>query len=126
MSVNYNVPTLNARLQSVVSQIDAGPSNGVLRLLDPLSNVLSSLPLAKPSGTVTGGIMTFNGLALVDPAAARSGTAATARIEDSNGNVIISGLTVSGLAGTDIVLAPTAAILAGQTISITNAQIIGH
>jgi hypothetical protein len=126
MSVNYNTPTISNRLQQVINAMDGGGSNGVLRLLNAGGTVLSSLTLARPSGTVSGNILSFSGLSLVDPAAAASGTATAARIEDSTGTTIISGLTVSNAAGADIVLTPTNAIVAGQAIAITAATIQGN
>lgn len=126
MSVVYTIPVINTRLQDVVNAIDAGPAAGVLRLLNSGGSTLSSLALAKPSGSVSGGILSFLGLSLVDPAAAASGLATAARIEDSTGTTIISGLTVGTSSAFDIVLSPSAAIVAGNTIAITQGTITGH
>lgn len=125
MSVNYNTTLRSSRLQLVGNAIDAGGANGVLRLLDGTGNTLSTLSLARPAGTVASAILSFSGLSWVDPAAAASGSATAARIEDSTGTVVISGLTV-GTVGTDIVLAPTNAIVAGQTVAIQQATITGN
>ena len=128
MSVNYNTTTINTRLQAVVTAIDGGGSNGVLRILDGSNNILSSPALSRPCGFVTGGVLTFNSLPLVDPAASASGPAAAARIEDSAGNVIVSGLTV-GLVGVDILISNglgTTLISSGQTVAVTAATITGH
>ncbi len=125
MSPNYNVNVINSRLQVVTSAIDAGAAAGNLKLLDSIGTTLSTLALSKPSGSIAGGILTFLGMSLVDPAAAASGTATAARIEDSTGTTVISGLTV-GTFGTDIVLSPTNVITAGQTIAITTGIITGH
>lgn len=130
MSVNYNTPTVSDRLQQVVNRIDAGPSNGFMRLLDSGGNVLSSFQLARPSGTVSGRVMTFNGMSLIDPAAAGGGLsgipATGARCEDSIGTIVISGLTVATVGSTnDILLTPTNIITAGQTVAITAATITG-
>lgn len=126
MSVVYTIPVINTRLQDVVNAIDAGPAAGVLRLLNSGGSTLSSLALAKPSGSVSGGILSFLGLSLVDPAAAASGLATAARIEDSTGTTIISGLTVGNTSASDIVLSPSATIVAGNTIAITQGTITGH
>jgi hypothetical protein len=126
MSVNYNTPTISNRLQQVVNAMDAGASTGVLRLMDAGGTILSSLSLVKPSATIAGNLMTFSGLSLVDPAAAASGTATAARIEDSTGTVVISGLTVGTGPGVDIILSPTNAIIAGQVIAIQQATITGQ
>lgn len=127
MGVIYPVLVINGRLQVVEAAIDAGSGAGSLKLLDSGGNTLSTLALADPAGTVAGGVLTFQGMSLVDPAAAASGTATTARIEDSTGATVISGLTVGPpTASTDIVLSPTNIIVAGQTIAITAGTITGH
>lgn len=125
MSVNYNATTLNNRLQQVVNAIDGGGSNGFMRLLGSGGNVLSSFQLSRPMGVITNDVLIFNGLSLIDPAAAASGTATAARVEDSNGGVVISGLVVNGPSA-DILLSPTAAIIAGQAVAITQATITGN
>ena len=126
MSVNYPLALLTSRLQLVIDDIDDGATNGWLRLLDSGSNVLSSLQLARPMGIASAGVLTFQGLSLIDPAASASGVATLARIEDGDGNIIISGLTVGG--GTvpvDIAISPNT-IIAGQTVAITAATITGN
>lgn len=126
MSVNYNQTLINSRLQLVVNAVDAGPSNGFLRLLDGANNVVSSFQLSKPSMTVGGGVATFNGLSLIDPSAV-GGTAVAARVEDSTGSIVISGLTVNAQPlPPDIVVSPTATIGAGQVVALTAATITGH
>lgn len=126
MSVNYNISVRTARLQDVADAIDAGGANGNLRLLNSGGTILSTLQLARPCAVVALGVLTFSGLSLVDPAAAASGIATQARIEDSTGIVVISGLTVNDPSGTsDIYLTPDATIVAGQTIAITSATITG-
>src|SRR5262249_6683336 len=125
MSVDYSLAVRNARLTAVLSAIDAGAGHGVLRLLNSVGGVLSSIALAKPSGSASGGVLRFLRLSLIDPAAAASGTAVGARIEDSTGATVIADLTV-GTGGTDIVLSPTNAIVAGQTVAITAATITGN
>lgn len=125
MSVDYATSVLTTRLQVVINAIDAGATNGWLRLLTSGGSVLSSLQLARPMGVASVGVLHFNGLSLIDPAAATAGTAELARVEDGDGNVVISGLTVGG-GGNDIVLTPTNVIAAGQTIAITAATITGN
>lgn len=127
MSVNYNLTVRTQRLQQAINAIDAGPGNGFIRLLDGGGNVLSSLQLARPSATVLNGIATFNGMSLIDPAAAGSGTIQGARVEDSTGSVVISGLTATGVGSlANIIFSPTNLIAAGQTVAITSATITGN
>ena len=126
MSVNYPVPIKTSRLQIVATALDAGGGNGVLRLLSLGGNILSSLPLARPAATVANGLLSFNGLALIDPAAVGGGSAVGARCEDSTGSIVISGLTVNVGVTPDIFLTPTNFIAAGQTVAITAATIVGN
>jgi len=127
LSVNYSITVLTNRLQQVVNAIDAGATNGVLRLLNSGGTTLSSLSLARPCGVAASGVLTFSGMSLIDPAAAATDSATVARVEDGDGNTIISGLTV-GTAGStsEIVMSPTNFITAGQTVAITAASITGN
>lgn len=123
----YNTATLNLRMTDVMNSIDGGSTNGIFRLLDASNNILASMTLSKPSGTVSSGILTFVGLPWIDPAAAAGGNAAKARIENSSGNVVVNGLTVgSGSTVYDVVLTPTSVIGAGQTVTIAQASITGR
>lgn len=126
MSVNYSLSVINNRLQQVVNAIDAGASNGFMRILDIGGNILSSLQLSRPSATITNGVLTFQGMSLIDPSAAGSGFATGARFEDSSGNVVISGLTVGSSVSADIQITPTNQIIAGETVAVTAATITGH
>jgi hypothetical protein len=125
--VDYSLTVINNRLQQVVNAIDAGSSNGILRLLGG-NTVLSSFTLTKPCGTISGGVLTFSGMSLVDQSAAASGTSNAGRIEDSAGNIVVSGLVVNGASSavTDIFLSPNASIVAGQSVAITAATITGN
>lgn len=127
MPVDYSQTVINNRLQQVVNAVDAGPSNGFLRLLDSGNNVVSSFQLSKPSMAVSGGVATFNGLSLIDPAAG-GGTAVLARVEDSTGTVVIRDLVVNNTASPapDIIISPTNIIAAGQVVALTAATITGH
>jgi len=126
MSVDYSVAVINSRLQQVVNATDAGVGPGVLRLLDSVGGTLSSLALSKPSGTVSNGVIQFLGLSLIDPAAAAGGFAVAARVEDSAGTTIYSGLSVGTSTASEVILSPTNLITAGETIAITAATITGH
>lgn len=127
MSVRYNSPTVADRLQAVVDNIDAG-GNGALKLLDSAGSTLSTVSMARPCGTVSGNVLTFSGT-LLDPAASASGEAVAARIEDGNGVSVITGLTVGTGSTSEIILSssniPANAIVAGQTVAITQATITG-
>lgn len=128
MTVVYSVAAINERLQGVIDAIDGGGSNGSMELLAGTS-VLSTISLARPCGTVSGGVLTFSGT-LLDPAAAAGGTVSTAVVKNSAGITMISGLTV-GIpltSGVDIILTNglnSLAISSGQTVQVLAAQITG-
>jgi len=123
MSVNYNQTTINSRLNAVVTNIDAGPGNGRLRLLSPSAGIVATITFQKPSGIVGGGILAFSGLPLVGPTLLSTSIVA-ADIEDSTGVVIISGLTVGQSTAFDITM-PVNSVLSGQSITLTSATITG-
>lgn len=122
MAVNYNTAVKTARLNAVVTAIDAGSGPGVLEICTAAyGSVLAEITLADPCATVSGGTLTFADFPRGDVSANASGTAALARIKDSDGTVIIDGLTV-GTAATDIILG-SATITAGNEVQLTSAAI---
>lgn len=126
MTVVYNLTVRNNRLTQVVNAIDGSSTNGYLRLLEAGGSVISSFQLSRPCATVSGGVLTFNGLSLIDPAATGSSYAVAARAESGDGTVVISGLTVGMASSYDIVMSPTNFITTGQTVAITAATITGN
>jgi uncharacterized membrane protein len=125
MPVVYNTATLNNRLQQVVGSLDAATPPGSFELLDSGGNVLATMQLQQPAGTVSNAVLTLSGLSLIAPAATASGTARFAQMIDGNGNTVISGLVVNGSPTTDITMTPTANVVAGQTVALTFATITG-
>lgn len=122
MAVIYNTATKNARMQAVADNIDGGSGAGVIEIgTTGMGTVLAQITLADPCGTVSSGVLTFSGFPRSDNSANATGTAAAAVIKDSNGTVVVSGLTV-GTAGTDIIL-DTTAIDAGEIVTLNNASI---
>jgi hypothetical protein len=122
MSVVYTTAVKAARMTAVRDQIDAGAGAGVLQIgTTGMATVLAEITLADPSGTVSGAVLTLSGFPRSDTSANATGTAAAARIRDSNGTDIITGLTV-GTSGSDINLDNTS-INTGQTVTINSATI---
>ncbi|QJP14671.1 hypothetical protein G3545_14075 [Starkeya sp. ORNL1] len=121
MAVNYAAALKTARMQAVADAIDAGSGPGTLEIATTgFASVLAILTLADPCGTVSGSVLTLDTTpAIEDSAANATGTAAVARIKDSNGNVIVNNLTV-GTSATDIVLTSTS-ITTGQLVQVTSA-----
>jgi hypothetical protein len=127
MAPVYSLAAINARLQAVENLIDAGGGNGFLQLL-ALSTVISTIQLARPSGIVNGGVLTFSGT-LLDPAAAGTGNITSGRITDSNGVIILTDMSVgTPSAPADITISNglnTILITAGQTVQVLAAAITG-
>lgn len=120
MAVNYSAATKTARMTAVRDTIDAGPAAGVLQLgTAGMALVLATIPLNDPSGTISGNVLTLAGFPKTDSSADATGIAAAARIRDSNGNDVITGLTV-GLGSGDVSLDSTN-ITVGQQITINSA-----
>jgi hypothetical protein len=118
MAVSYNAALKSARMAAVIAAIDAGAGPGTLEICSAgYAAVLATIALADPSFTESGGVITMAGVPRTDNSADATGTAALARIKDSVGNVIVSGLTVDISTG-DIQLNSTA-VTAGQSVSIT-------
>jgi hypothetical protein len=104
----------------VRDQIDAGSGPGVLQIgTTGMGTVLIEVTLADPSGTVTGGVLSLSNFPRSDTSANATGTAAAARIRDSSGTDVITGLTV-GLSAADVIL-DSLSITAGQTVTINTA-----
>jgi hypothetical protein len=123
MAVTYTTAVKNARLDAVTAQIDAGSGAGKLEIgTTGMASVLATITLADPSAAAAAsGVLTFSGFPRSDTSADNTGTAAAARIRDSNNVDIVTGLTV-GTSGSDINLDSTS-ITAGQTVTITSATI---
>lgn len=127
MAVIYSLAAKNARLEAVVNTIDAGSGPGVLQIgTTAMGTVLATIVLDDPCGTVSGGVLTFSGFPRSDTSADATGTAANARIRDSNGNDVITGLTV-GVAGSgaDIIL-DTTSIDQFETVTLNTATITAN
>lgn len=121
MAITYSTATKTARMQAVADRIDLGAGAGVLKIgTTGMGTTLASIALSDPCGTVSGLVLTFT-TPRSNTSADATGTAAEARIEDSTGTAVITGLTV-GTSGTDIVLDSTS-ITTGQTVTITSATI---
>jgi len=122
MAVTYAATTKTARMQAVLDKVDAGSAAGKLEIgTSGMGTVLATITLADPSFTLSGSVLTLASVPRTDSSADASGTAAEARIRDSDNNNVITGLTV-GTSGTDIVLDSTS-ITAGQTVTITSGTI---
>lgn len=124
MAVTYSTAAKNARLDAVIGLIDGGagsPNYGYIEIgTTGMATVLATIVLANPCGSSAAGVLTFT-MPQSDTAADDTGTAAAARIRDSAGTDVITGLTV-GTGSEDIVL-DSVSITAGQTVTLSSATI---
>lgn len=123
MGVIYASGLRTTRMTAVKDAIDAGSGPGVLEIgTTAMALTLASITLGDPCGTVSGDVLTFT-MPKSDTSADAGApdTAAAARIKDSDGNVVVSGLTVS-TSGANINLDSTS-ITAGQTVTINTATL---
>ena len=87
-----------------------------------MASVLAVLTMVDPCGSAAAGVLTFDfDPDLTDTSANATGTAAEARIKDSDGVIIVSGLTV-GTSAADIIL-DSVSISAGQVVTLTTGTI---
>lgn len=123
MAVNYVTNVKNARLGVTLDYINAGSGPGKIQIgTTSFATVLATIPLTAQGGTIAGGVLTLD-TPVSDTSADNTGTAALARILDSDDNVVLEGLTVgvSG-SGANVIINATA-ISAGQVITVTSATI---
>lgn len=117
MTVTYAADVKTDRMQAVADQIDAGAGAGKLEIgTAGMATVLVTITLNDPCGTVSGAVLTLSGTPLSNTASG-AGTAAEARIRDSDNNDVITGLTV-GVTAEDIVL-DNDNIAVDQTVNVT-------
>lgn len=122
MAVTYSANAKTNRMTAVVTTIDAGAAAGVLQIgTTGMATVLAEFTLNDPSGTASAGVLTLSGFPKSDTTANATGTAAAARIRDSNALDVITGLTV-GTSAADIIL-DSVSITAGQTVTLNSATI---
>ena len=122
MPINYVTTVRSARMQVVADAIDAGSGPGYVELCsEDYAEVLSVVPLAKPSFTELNGVLTMANVPRTDASADHSGDAAIARVYDSNGDLVADGLTV-GTSNADILL-NSVEIGEGQQVTIASGRI---
>ncbi len=122
MTVIYATGTKTRRMDAITAAIDAGAGAGKLLLgTAAMAVVLASFTLEDPAAagavngvlTLVGPPKTVFGLA--------TGVLVEARVEDSNGNAVITGLSV-GLSGADIIVDSTT-VTVGVNVVLNSATI---
>jgi hypothetical protein len=121
MGVIYRASLRTTRMTSVRDDIDSGVGAGTLEIGSAgFASVLAVVTLADPCGSVSGDVLTLT-MPQSDPSIDNTGTAAEARIKESGGTVIVSGLTV-GISGTNIIVNSTA-FQAAATFTLSSGTI---
>ena len=121
MAVSYSSTVKDNRMTQVLNAIDGGVAAGYIEICSAAyAAVLATIVLSDPCGSVATGVLTFT-MPKSDTNADATGTAAIARIKDSVGNIIVSGLTVGAGSG-DINLS-SVAITIGDTVTLNSATI---
>ncbi len=124
MAVNYATSLKADRMTAVITRLDAQAGNAILKIgTSGMASTLASITLAKPSATVSGGVLTFSGLPK-SATATGAGTAAAAQLTDSAGTVWVDGLTV-GTSGTNVIIDNTS-ISVGQTVNFNATSTLTH
>lgn len=120
--MGYATDIAQDRLQAVIDGADreSGPGSIIIYTAS-YALVLAEFILQKPCATITGRVLTFSGLPIVDASAAGTGTAAIARLVDGTGTMIRDGMTV-GTSGTDIIVS-NASISETDQVTLTSATI---
>lgn len=122
MAVTYSNTAKTNRMTAVRDTIDGGAGAGVLQIgTTGMATVLAEFTLNDPCGTVSGSVLTLSGFPKSDTSANATGTAAAARIRDSSGVDVITGLTV-GTTASDIIL-DSVSITTGQTVTLNSASL---
>ncbi len=123
MAVTYSNTVKDNRMTQVLNAIDGGAGAGYIEICSAAyAAVLATITLSDPCGTVGTQALTLT-MPKSDTNADNTGTAAIARIRDSTGTIVVSGLTVS-TSGADINLS-SLAITAGDTVTL-NSAVITH
>ena len=128
MAIGMTALLRNARLDAIVTKIDAGAGAGTLNIYDgtrpatggAATTLLGTLTFSDPSApAASAGVLTFSAITS-DSSADATSTATWARIADSNGLFVMDCSVAT--AGADINL-NSVAIQSGAQISVTSAVI---
>jgi hypothetical protein len=119
MAHAWSTAARDADLNAKLALIDAHATiHATLEIIDAGSVVLAIITLAKPSFTEAAGALTLAGTPVSTTDAAATGTAATARIKDGYGTIVLSGITVG--AGSGEINLNSTSITQHQTVTITS------
>lgn len=121
MALNYATGVKAARLTAVLTAMNAGSAGGKLRIFSAAyATMLVEFTLLEADQNVADNILDLVNTAIT-AAAAASGTAAIARLTDSDNNMVAEGLTV-GTSASDVIVDSTN-ITAAQNVTLNNVAI---
>lgn len=119
MALSFAVATKNAILTTVRDLVDAGSGPGVL-VLRASTTVIAEIPLNDPSGSVSGGTLTFTVSPIPeDNLANATGNIDNFQLRDSAATIIYSG-TVTDSAGNGDLKMPNIGITINEKIQLTS------
>lgn len=132
MAIGMATALRNARLDAITAAMDAGSGAAKLRFYTgprpatgaaiTTETLLAELTFGNPAaGSASNGVLTFNAIT-DDSSADATGTAAWARVLDSDNNFVMDLSVGAAGSGADIELVSTS-ITSGQTVSIAAATI---
>lgn len=114
MTITISVQHQDSRLQGTVAFADSGPTNSTIEFyataqpspgLDAGGPALATVVLAKPCGTVSGGVLTLAQLDLAGDMATGTGTLLWARWLNGNGVMVADGAVTDDLGTGDFKIA---------------------
>ena len=119
MTVTYRASLRTARMQLVLDDIDSGAGPGTVEIgTAGFATVIAIFTLSDPSMSLAGDVLTALSMPKVTVGINGGGVAAEARIKNSTGTIILSGLTV-GTVGTNLIISPSTTIADAQTVNLT-------
>lgn len=122
--LTYSSTAIDDRLLGTVAAIDAGGTNGRLKLF-AAGDLCASFELARPCGTVGGGVLTFGGTLMDVGAIGSAHLVSSGAIYDSNGSVVVQGLT-AGISSQPVdIVVSTPIIAPGQVVQVLSMTITG-
>lgn len=121
MSINYATGVKLSRLEAVRTALNAGAAGGKLRIYTAsYATLLVEFTLLEADQNAADNVLDLVG-SPINATAAATGTAAIARLTDSDNTLVADGLTV-GTSGTDVIVDSTS-ITSGQTVTLNDAAI---
>ena len=122
--VSYSVASKKKGTDGIVELIDAGASNGNIKIYDDADVLLATIPLDDPCGTVSAETALLTFAIDGDETDATAGTAEYATVSDSDGTVHITMPVAEGSSAVSgYLVINSLTILDGATITVVSATV---